>query len=446
MDLGLNSLGRYPLSVVLSFLTETEGTGFLLTQTRYARQVLPLFRLPLRLESLGRRKRHCFQVIPVQDPETLLDRLNTRRLRQRCRQRRRNGSRPYELNRTTTELANLEWTAASFTQPVTMELLRFLTTAAEEDDWGGVTLLASYPRSGNTLLRTLLERVTGTVTGADTRPDRPLSKSLALDYDLVGEGVTQCVRVVKTHFPERQGHPVHVGHKAILLIRNPYDAIDSYWNLNLTNTHTETVTEEVYARFADFFEKLAIHELGTWIRFHLFWWQCEIPVLWVRFEDLIVHTERELGRIICFITGDCEVTDFWKCRIHHACGEKDTATLGSYRPRSASGRQSIGKSLLKGRYSKDVLQKFQEIAQTYEPVEGSTMLRYFGYDLEEGFPINLRAPCSLVKPRGGSASSLTVNVGPMIRQPNDPYGRALRQWRHSHTNKDANPFPTVSRN
>jgi hypothetical protein len=293
----------------------------------------------------------------------------------------------------------------------------------------------------------LLERVTGVVTGADTRPDRPLSKSLALDFNLVGEGVTtQRVRLVKTHYPERQGHPVHVGNKTILLIRNPYDAIDSYWNFNLTNTHTETITDDVYARFSDFFTELAVNELGTWMRFHHYWWQCEIPVLCVRFEDLILNTERELGRIILFTTGIPELTEFWKGRIRHACGQHDTATLGSYRPRSASGKQSIGKSLIKGRYSQELLNKFQEIAQQYDPIEGTTMLRYFGYDLEGGFPDNVREPCiGLIKPRGGSASSLTVNQGPMIRPANDPCGRAMRQWRHSHTNKDANPFPTVSR-
>lgn len=39
-------------------------------------------------------------------------------------------------------------------------------------------ILVSYPRSGNSLLRKLLERVTGVVTGSDTRPDRVLSRAL----------------------------------------------------------------------------------------------------------------------------------------------------------------------------------------------------------------------------------------------------------------------------
>ena len=240
MDSGLSSLGRYPLSIILSFLSETEGTSLLLTQSRFTRQVLPLFRLPLRFQVLGRPKRHRYCEIPVQDPETLLDRLNTRRLRQRCRCQR--SSSPYTRGMTTSELAEAEWNAATLSWPAHLELLRFLSdTERNSNDWGGVTLLASYPRSGNTLLRNLLERVTGIVTGADTRPDRPLSKSLALDHNLVGEGVvTQGVYVVKTHYPERKGFPIHAGNRAILLIRNPYDAIDSYWNLNLSKNALNT--------------------------------------------------------------------------------------------------------------------------------------------------------------------------------------------------------------
>lgn len=39
-------------------------------------------------------------------------------------------------------------------------------------------LLVSYPRSGNSLLRGIIETMTGVVTGSDTRPDRPLSRAL----------------------------------------------------------------------------------------------------------------------------------------------------------------------------------------------------------------------------------------------------------------------------
>ena len=39
-------------------------------------------------------------------------------------------------------------------------------------------LLASYPRSGNSFLRRLLESLTGIVTGSDSRPNRTLAESL----------------------------------------------------------------------------------------------------------------------------------------------------------------------------------------------------------------------------------------------------------------------------
>ena len=66
----------------------------------------------------------------------------------------------------------------------------------------GVTLLASYPRSGNTLLRTLLERITSIVTGSDTRPDRTLSRS-KLDY-------VQAVSFLLPSFGSCLHHQTHV--------------------------------------------------------------------------------------------------------------------------------------------------------------------------------------------------------------------------------------------
>lgn len=47
------------------------------------------------------------------------------------------------------------------------------------------------------------------------------------------------VQVVKTHYPERTGLRPFEGDKAILLVRNPFDAVDSYFNMALTNTHDQ---------------------------------------------------------------------------------------------------------------------------------------------------------------------------------------------------------------
>lgn len=73
--------------------------------------------------------------------------------------------------------------------------------------------LASFPRSGNTWFRFLLEAATGELTGnASDRPSRVLPRT--------GDGI-----VIKTHRRDsfRYTHAIH-------LVRNPFDVIDSYYD------------------------------------------------------------------------------------------------------------------------------------------------------------------------------------------------------------------------
>ena len=101
--------------------------------------------------------------------------------------------------------------------------------------------------------------------------------------------------------------------RVILLVRNPYDAIDSYWNMCCTNTHTESVVEEVYERYRDKWRGLARAEMGVWCKFLGYWLhQCDTTfgngngnggsedmscgsggpsLLLIRFEDLIQNTQ-----------------------------------------------------------------------------------------------------------------------------------------------------------
>ena len=441
--IGINSLGRYALSLVLCYLEEHEGTSLLISCKRFARNILPMFRLKNKDWLLGLKKvqqhRHRFIEYPAQDQDVLLQRLNTRRLRKRILQRNNSGEEQcYELDKTTKQLAQLANNEQLW--PAHLELLRFLTRA---DKKTGTSLLVSYPRSGNTLLRNLLERLSGIVTGSDNRPDRKLSKDLAIKHNLVGEGVTNCVHIVKTHYPERPGARVQ-GKRVVLLVRNPYDAIDSYWNLNLTNTHTETVTDDVYQKYQAAFDELAQNEMEVWIRFHRYWLEAPIPVLIVRFEDLISNMEDELLRIAQFLHMDPN-------RVRHACehnSSSSTSQLGSYRPRT-TGTKPFGKSLEKGRYSDDMIAQFHTIADGLPGWNDQTMLQYFGYDiLTQDFPnnfLNQTAAPMVAGPVGGVDESMEVNTGYQIRTKDDKYGRSMKQWRLDRTNKDQDPFPTVQR-
>lgn len=288
------------------------------------------------------------------------------------------------------------------------------------------------------------------MTGSDTRPNRNLSKSLALQHNLVGEGVVSNASVVKTHFPERIGYKKFRASRVLLLVRNPYDAIDSYWNLCLTNTHTETVADEVYERFESKFVGLVRHEIRIWLEFHQYWLKAKVPVLVVRFEDLVLNPEGEMCRVVKFINGQDCLSDFWVERIRHACGSthSSTASLGSYRPRSAdSGKAAIGKSIRKGRYSKDLLGYFEKAAQEHTSGCGN-LLHRFGYDMvQQGFPdAFVTAPHQHIGNDNKTDQWVRVNAGPELRSIDDPYGRAMTPWRRSFTDNDSVPFPTVSRN
>lgn len=105
--------------------------------------------------------------------------------------------------------------------------------------------LVSYPRSGNSFLRKLLESSTGIITGSDSRTNRPLCSSL-LQCGFRGEGVVDnSVWVVKTHFPERMGYLHFNAHGIILLVRNPFDALESYFHMGMTGTHDQALAPEV---------------------------------------------------------------------------------------------------------------------------------------------------------------------------------------------------------
>lgn len=118
---------------------------------------------------------------------------------------------------------------------------RFLASCHRQE----TVLLVSYPRSGNSFCRMSLEQSMGVVTGSDSRPNRTLSASL-LRSGFRGEGIVDdSVWLVKSHYPERPGYLRFRAHRAVLLVRNPFDAIESYFHMGFTNTHDKRLAKEV---------------------------------------------------------------------------------------------------------------------------------------------------------------------------------------------------------
>ena len=110
-----------------------------------------------------------------------------------------------------------------------------------------MSLVTSFPRSGNTLLRTYLEKIFLVLTGSDCDTKRKLNKQL-LESGLRGEGETDGSKVifVKSHFPERLGNCSFQAAKCVLVVRNVLDSILSLFHMIATSSHSDSMSESLF--------------------------------------------------------------------------------------------------------------------------------------------------------------------------------------------------------
>lgn len=107
-------------------------------------------------------------------------------------------------------------------------------------------ILTSYPRSGNTLIRSYLEKITSVYTGSDCDVKRKLNRDL-LELGMQGEGrINDSVWIVKTHYPERTGFQKFNASKSIVIIRSPIDCLTSLFNMIGTGSHTDSIPEDKF--------------------------------------------------------------------------------------------------------------------------------------------------------------------------------------------------------
>lgn len=112
-------------------------------------------------------------------------------------------------------------------------------------------VIASYPRSGNTLIRAYIEKITGIVSGSDCDITKKLNQAL-MHMGLAGEGlVDKRVLAVKTHYPERYGKTKFGAERCVLLVRSPLDCITSLFNMVCSGTHNLSIEDEDFGRFPD---------------------------------------------------------------------------------------------------------------------------------------------------------------------------------------------------
>lgn len=128
--------------------------------------------------------------------------------------------------------------------------------------------------SGSTLSRILIELTTGFLTGSiynDKSLSNPGKNNV---YAFVGENRQESVIAVKTHGPWRNHNVLPTALHSVLLLRNPFDAIASYFNWEWTSNHFAMDAHSLQAPEQDWIlwrEKHWKGEFEEWIKHLLYW-------------------------------------------------------------------------------------------------------------------------------------------------------------------------------
>ena len=156
--------------------------------------------------------------------------------------------------------------------------------------------LASYPRSGNSLTRALVENLTGIATGSDFCRNDAVKGGVATWS--VGETMhDDSVWVIKTHsrFTHGTGSFAQFSPaSAILLVRDPLHVITSFWSFVLSNERQDvSVPSSTFQQFPRVWDAFVTVVANAWRDFHRFWLRRaanqQHPLLILRYEDLASH-------------------------------------------------------------------------------------------------------------------------------------------------------------
>eukprot|EP00924_Labyrinthula_sp_SR-Ha-C_P005074 snap_masked-scaffold_1-processed-gene-20.50-mRNA-1 protein AED:0.13 eAED:0.13 QI:0/-1/0/1/-1/1/1/0/332 len=290
--------------------------------------------------------------------------------------------------------------------------------------------LASYPRCGNSLLRTILETLTERATGTDSSPTRSLVRELS-QMGFKGEGVVDDrVLFVKTHFPERLGAVKFKSNKFILLVRNPFDSIVSYFNLVLTQSHTKTIEESEYTKYSSIFNNFVAEEVVAYEKFYTYWLTVKQPHIIIKYEDLVVKRKEVVSRIKSFLEKEVEGSQGLCQTLERNLSQvvlKETDALNVYSPRSTTGSKTLYKSIK--RYSTTQIQFILSICRN--------LLIKFDYWNSLPLPIELAPKLKQYKVNANCMKvvdgELYINhrYGFRARTEEDPYGRGFgKRWRN----------------
>ena len=169
--------------------------------------------------------------------------------------------------------------------------------------------LASYPGSGNTWIRYLIEAATGIYTGSIFKDKSIIKAGHHGEARNFKDGSTI---LQKTHhraiYIERYAHygvnwrTRHIrdfGGRGVVVIRNPYKAILSYWNFKNTQSHTKTISAKTFhsREFRDF----VVVGIERWLEVVSDWLNLSKDVYFIFYEDLADAPTAEIRKLLKYL-------------------------------------------------------------------------------------------------------------------------------------------------
>lgn len=248
---------------------------------------------------------------------------------------------------------------------------------------------ASFPRSGNSMIRTIYENTTKTYTGDDMTfeetdgsydPQGEYQNGVVYltEIGLGKEGNSEKAFVVKSHYPHMIfKENIFKVQGCVLIVRNPFDAFDSYFDLCFTQVHNMKISkeekekEEMKKAYNDF-----INDCITWYKeyFNYFFSNIipKIPVKVIKYEDFVLDNNKHAIDLIEFISQFNATKEYFNgfsnedilARVKEEC----IKGKGSY---EKNGQGVSFKSITQNYYSNEQIEKI--ILGLWD------LLDYFGY-------------------------------------------------------------------
>jgi hypothetical protein len=237
--------------------------------------------------------------------------------------------------------------------------------------------VASFPRSGNTMIRTIYENTTLTYTGDDMIVKYDDQSETQLNfYDLGTHNTIKNTFLIKTHYPNFAFKPNEFkAQGAIFLIRNPFDAFDSFFEMTRTDSHCKKLSDDarkdpkVESKFQEFINWI-MHQYSE---YHEYWIEnfLKVPVKIIKYEWFINNKEQGTKEIFDYLFKFKADKNYFGNLSEEEILEKlkssNTVHSISYKPGNASNYTC----LKKGRFNQELLDKIIDL--NYE------VLHFFGY-------------------------------------------------------------------